>query len=216
VLATQGRKAILLWDVLKGTQVGKLDTEDQSMVFSQDGKRVATADLGVTESIIRIWDASTGKVVTKLQGEPVGLNRTYHVNMNYLPHQDMLALSNGHVLTIWDLKTSRVVHRLPMSEWSLVFSPDGKVVAARTQSAIVLIDVATGKKLHQHQAHDEPVECLAVSPDGKMLASAARSVIHTWSYRFGQPKLVIEGHDENIHYLAFSTDGKTLVSSAWD
>jgi len=58
--------------------------------------------------------------------------------------------------------------------YSIVFSPDGKIVASAGQDKTVrLWEAATGKEMRKLQGHSEEVFSVAFSPDGKRLASGS-------------------------------------------
>src|SRR5205814_846914 len=54
--------------------------------------------------------------------------------------------------------------------YSVVFSPDGKLLVSGDDDGVVrILDTATGKEVHR-MATKTPVRALAFSPDGKTLA----------------------------------------------
>jgi WD40 repeat protein len=111
---------------------------------------------------------------------------------------------------------------------SVVFSPDGKLVACSyggTGGGSVMVwQVETGKEVAKLDLFDGGIACLAFSPDGKSLATAgfqepARLFDTTsWKVRGGLPK-----ECGNTRFIAFSRDGTMLVTvnmrgsfSFWD
>jgi WD40 repeat protein len=63
----------------------------------------------------------------------------------------------------------------------VVFSPDGRRLAAADGSAVVLWDIGAGKVLRRLAGHVRGVRALAFSPDGKVLASGSDdSTIVLW------------------------------------
>jgi WD40 repeat protein len=101
---------------------------------------------------------------------------------------------------------------------TLIFSPDGKLMAtASSDQSVVLWDVATGAKLKTLLGHRGEVWAAAFSPDGKVLATGSydRTII-LWDVVTGNELKVLKGHDEFVRALAFSPDGSILASSSWD
>lgn len=110
---------------------------------------------------------------------------------------------------------------------SVVFSPDGKMLAsAGADGTIMLWDVASRKRAGA-LAHPHGTK-LAFAPDGQILASAgcakivdsgscAQGEIRLWnattSQAIGQP---LVGHTNYVSSLVFSGDGKILASGSFD
>ncbi len=113
----------------------------------------------------------------------------------------------------------------PVSEWNafantLVFSPDGKVLATAGIDRIIrLYSVPEGDELLQ--LIDPPdmgyLYSLAFSPDGKLLAcGSGDSIIRLWDINTGELVRKIESHIYDVRAVVFSPDGKYLVSGSRD
>jgi Tol biopolymer transport system component len=104
--------------------------------------------------------------------------------------------------------------------WSVVFSPDGKTIAAGGEDKVILLwDAATGKELQKITANG--CVCLAWSPDGKLLASGpgGASKVHDpqlWDPATGKEVRRCTGHANICYNVAFSPDGKLLASASVD
>ena len=55
----------------------------------------------------------------------------------------------------------------------MAFSPDGRILAAGSESGVFLWDVDTGRQLAVFEGHARRVAALAVAPDGQLLASVS-------------------------------------------
>jgi WD40 repeat protein len=97
--------------------------------------------------------------------------------------------------------------------WSVVFSPDGKLLATGGHNQSVdLWDPRTGERVRNLGTHDHLVLSVAFSPDGKTLASGGYDkVLKLWDVRGGQPEDV-RTLDGWVHSVPFSSDGRQLGS----
>lgn len=134
---------------------------------------------------------------------------------------------NDRAVCLWDSGTGRLIRKLEPRQPSMheneqsqvCFSPDGRLVAAKSQTAIRVWEVATSRQRWQADgwAPDTP-SCLCFSPDGKTLVSATSggSVLMGDAARGERLQAVrVAGErrrfDDRITALAFSPDGRTLA-----
>jgi WD40 repeat protein len=215
VTTSCGDGMIRLWDTTTGVEVSRLKTHSSWVTFSPDSKRIATWQF-LHKVETKIWETASGTLLASFAQE--NEQRSYSVNLCFSRDGRKLAVVDGHWLTMLDPASSKQLARWPARWlWSLDFAPDGKTLAACGHSAIVLLDAATGKRIHNRDAHDRPPSPLA-SPDGNVIASSSHMerTIRLWDAATGQPLLHLEGHEESVLSLAFSPDGKMLVSSGYD
>ena len=101
---------------------------------------------------------------------------------------------------------------------SVVFSPDGKLVASAGSDKTTRIwDVQTGRMLRVLDVHRDNVTSIAFGPGARTIASASldKTVVVS-DVRTGKVLLTLQGHADDVNAIAYSPDGKTLASGSRD
>ena len=100
---------------------------------------------------------------------------------------------------------------------AIVWSPDGRFLAAATDLRIWLWDPSSGRLLRTLAGQRQSVSSLAFSPNGTLLASGSYDgTVRLWQPQSGEPLRLLEGHESLVASLAFSPDGTLLASGSWD
>src|SRR5262249_35412773 len=101
------------------------------------------------------------------------------------------------------------------SETSVLFSPDGKLLASTSVDGEVFIwNAGTGQEV-LNLKHRATITCLAFSPDGKTLASASRDgLVRVWDITTGRE--AFPAKQLLVSDIAFSPDGRQLAGSLND
>jgi WD40 repeat protein len=200
---------VQLWDAATGKKLRRLSMKDgdefctvDAVAFSPDGKRlIASGRANVTSagvvlqfycSKVRAWEVATGKP---------------------LPH-----LSAGMIDIDQGPAASLFPHQRPGISPSIIFSPDGKMLAMnRWQETIPVWEAATGQQRLLLEGHTQSTVCVAFSPDGRTLASSSwDNTIRLWDLETGKELRKLTGHRGKAGSLVFSVDGKTLISAGDD
>ncbi|HVF11179.1 MAG TPA: hypothetical protein VNA16_10270 [Abditibacteriaceae bacterium] len=179
--------SVKLWDVRTG-QVTRTFTGHQgivhSLAFSSDGKQLLSGSTVYKPYLdggeMKLWDVASGKALRSLAWKDF-----YIRVVAFAPDNKTVALGGlkakgekaATVVELRDAPTGKLLKTLTQTEdrryeiSSLVFSPDGKLLASPMQAGGKLWSVATGKVLRALPHHGgllpEPV---AFSPDSKVLA----------------------------------------------
>jgi WD40 repeat protein len=185
-----------------------------ALAYAPDGKAVAACG---HDSVIRLWDAATGKELRHYQGHKDGV-----FTLGFSPDGKLLAAGGFGDLLVWrlDADPGQEPRRLAVANdgaGALAFSPDGTLLAAARGQAlhvwqvdgwreVLRIDGKGGQKFPH-------LDGLAFFPDGKTLLTAEEeNTIRLWDLTTGKQLRVFGERFKNLWSLALSRDGKTLAT----
>ncbi len=104
---------------------------------------------------------------------------------------------------------------------SVVFSPDGRNLAAGIGRQVILYDVGTSKAVAALEDHPGPITWVGFTPDGASLVAAGGRAgqfgsVTVWDVARRQRRLVVKGHSDSILAAAVAPDGKALATAGYD
>ena len=183
---------------------------------------------GKRDGKIRLWDTTTGKKLTTLNGHAVedqdpSLD-TYVLTLAFSPDGTRLASgSTDTTVRLWDTSTSNdaPITLRKHTGWTnvLAFSPDGKMLASgSTDKTVQLWNIATGEPLATLTEHLSGIAALTFSPDGSTLASGSTDgTIRFWDTATGDSLSTrITGHTQWVKAGTFLKDSATFASVAFN
>lgn len=226
------------WNTASGKELRRVATDGESVVaVARDFSRLAISHSFHVEALparrgkVTLLDVATGKEILNLDA-----HGEWDANFPFPPAITALAFSPdgrqlatagsvtkvggphglpGGVIKLWDFPTGRLIRQfgaLSTRGEFVVFSPDGKRVAAGTSGAsgelpesgeVHVWDAASGERLHhwQAQADVDPgancctMLCVAFDPAGKTVAAAVSDgSIHVWDLSTGKERYALRGH----------------------
>lgn len=168
----------LIWDTGTGQLQHTLLHPSSAIlgaVFPKHREFVATLGLE-----LHLWDPRSGKNLKSLSIP----SRTTMGRLTYRPNSDVVALTEGGVIELWDSKKESRVRILDGHQDSiktLAFSPQGNFLASTSEKKVLLWDPDTG--LIQHTiSFSQPILSLDVNPTGSLLAMGlADGTTHLWN-----------------------------------
>jgi WD40 repeat protein len=161
---------------------------------SPDGRRVATS--GNSRAEVNVWDAENGLVERQL---PVGPGS----GVKFSPDGRWL-VTNGRDFRFWKVGTwdsKGLSDRIFSDEGgSYEFSPDSTLIAIQINTAVVLVEVATGREVARLEAPGkEHLVRLRFCPDGsKLVGPADFQSVHLWDLRALRRELSAIGLDWDL------------------
>jgi WD40 repeat protein len=182
------------------------------MVFSPDGKLLATGGYGTTVSL---WSTRDGTFVTELD---VGENEG-GLTPRFSPDGRLLAVGNRNSRThVFNVSTGQLRAILPnVSSHELAFDPQGgRLAVTYVDASLRIWNVADWSLIAEHQTPAEELYSVDWSPDGAMLVTSGRGgAVTLWD----PDKLVILRElpaPEWVIDVRFSPDGMNLLYSGGD
>lgn len=121
---------------------------------------------------------------------------------------------------LWNVNDYHSVRELDVNQneriSSLVFSPDGNMLATGFRDTVLLWDVQTGERIGQ-SLNAITVDPIVFSPEGKYLTTGSgRGIIDVWNISTQERSNRINIGESPVTNLAYSPDGKTLALGKWD
>ncbi len=211
---------IRLWDVATGRERMRIPSQlgtVTSLAFSPDARVLYSA--GGRNFPLRIWDATTGKMLRQMALDPQWA-KVYCAVLS--PDGKKLITGNTNsTISAWDPATGNETARFGDREDAgvgLSFSPDGSMVVSwGTYSRIVrLWNVADAVEIRTLDVADVSTHAV-FSPSGSLIVTGGLDgVVRTWSVPKGDTVAQYSGHSGKVSSVAFAPDGKTLLSAGED
>jgi RNA polymerase sigma factor (sigma-70 family) len=241
VLAAVGSSglSIALWDVNTGRVLRAVEghrTITTSLALSPDGALLVSSGKDSPESnrfgrlteegdgSLRIWDVTTGTLRRRVQ-----FDKMWADSIVFAPAGTAFAaaMTDGWI-RLWDVvsdKEPRILKSKGSAIGCAAFAPGGSTLAwshallpaPRIQeSAIHLIDVASGRELWKHETPGVVPYSLVFAPDGRSLASSGENVIRLWDVATGEEMCPNLGDRNRVGGIAVTPDGRTVITGGQD
>jgi WD40 repeat protein/serine/threonine protein kinase len=188
-----------------------------SASVSPDGTRVVT---GSWDRSAKIWDAATGLVIAKLDGQHEG----YINSAVFSPDgARVLTASDDGTARLWDAADGRPLDVVFRGHKDRVrearFSPDGtRVLTVSNDKTAIVWDAATGEPLLTLSGHEWGLRSGAFSADGRRIITGSDdNTAIVWDAATGERiGDELRGHTGGVTSVALSADGDRALTGSED
>lgn len=180
---------LYLWDLNGGGEMLKIDNcsdrrTEKGSIYALDAMSSVVAS-GGPESVVRVWDPKSGKLITKFVGHTDNI-RDIKINRD---GDTIMTASSDQTVKIWSLTAGRCMHTLTMhndSVWSLYsdhpqlavfYSSDRSGLVAKTDTRRSS-DIEQGVSVAALQEHDGVVKVVAAGD--YIWTATPKSSINRW------------------------------------
>ncbi|MBD2463591.1 AAA-like domain-containing protein [Oscillatoria sp. FACHB-1407] len=181
------------------------------VVFSPDGKMMATVEESQTDSV-KVWSRQ-GDLLHTLP------HQDWVTDVSFSPDSQIIATAGGdRTIKLWNLdgQLLRTLRGHNAGVVSVHFSPDGKRLATLSDDQTVKIWTLDGHGLHTFSVDSVGVTDMSLSPNGQALAIVGQDNIATlWTVN-GEKLNTFQGHTNQILGVGFNRDGTLLATASMD
>ena len=198
-----------------------------SAVYSQDGKKIATAS---SDGTVKVWDAATGKELLNVKSLTKGPRPPgpafeawgWFWYATFSPDGKYLATADGDgIAHIWDAVTGEELHALKghtNEVYHIEFSPDGsRLVTVSPDGLAIIWDAHTGEKLRTISEGSLPY-WVVFSPDGSRIAVANfdGGWVSIWDVMTGERLRTLVHPNTKVASVSYSPDGRRIATTSRD
>jgi RNA polymerase sigma factor (sigma-70 family) len=218
-------RKLYLWDWQGGAEPREVKVGGRRLRFLDfhpDGKTLAAA--GDMEPFVCEWDVATGRLRNQFDlrddvtpamlafspdGQMMAVSDSgNHTGRNFSGGVLLLERGTGKVVREWLTPGTQPIH--------VVFSPDGRWLAAVTEGNVHVWDPRRGDEVAPGGAgHQSRLMQIATAPGGLIATAGDDHTVRIWDAATGtERRRLLHGHW--VRAVALSADGRFLVSSSLD
>lgn len=165
------QNAILDQLYIHSYNINVVDELINAVKISPDKSMLATCS---SMGKIRIYDLSSGNLVTVLTGHSKGVS---DLAFSPLDSNTLASCSDDMTIILWSIskrKSIKVLKKHTYHITTIKFNSKGNLlISGAADESIVIWDLSSGKSLKTLAAHSDPVSCVCLTPDDTIIISAS-------------------------------------------
>jgi WD40 repeat protein len=214
------KNEIKLWSVVNGAPIRKFSADPGVVIavsFNASGTRLKTGNL---RGEVSEWNSATGELMRKRKMNPCGNAGSWARAVAFNPDLSLMSARCGEQTVVTETASEKIVRRIDMKAdftKTLVFSGNGKILAATDLANIDVINLSDGEMREVKELNLG--HTIDLNHDGTLLAEGGgwrSAAVRITEVGTGQTYRMLEGHPGIINALAFSPDGSSLASGGSD
>ena len=168
------------------------------LAWSPDSKRVAASNRATATNSVRIWDATTGQHLVKVQ------MHDFVNTLSWSPDSQQVAIATGQNIVVVDAQTGHILRTLTAPSQSSAFVSSGVVLLSSR------FPISGGPGLR----------AISWSPDGSQIAASffgasTGSSVLVWNLQTGALFRLPVQSNNGIEGVSWSSDGKYLAADTF-
>src|ERR1043166_1271937 len=220
-----GGPEIRVWHVADGNQTATFGEHSDgvwAVAIAPDGSVLASGcrgggsdvDVGTTrDPVIRVWNASDGRVLHRLSGHTAGI-----LSLDISTGGVLASGSGDSTVRLWDILRGvplQMLSKHTTNVWAVAFSKDGSNVFSGSADHLIFAwRVSDGSYVRTLSGHTDQVRGLAVSPDGALLASVGfDQTLRFWRVSDGAIVRTITVTGDALRSVLFAPGGSVVAVS---
>lgn len=217
VITYSRNQGIEIWNAGNGEKLKSLNYNGriESAIFSNNGKFAAL--ISGNDNRLMLWNADIEEEIT-----PTDFSGGFALADISSDGKKILMDSSNSDPQIYNLHNKKLItimrNRGFVDHTALVFSPDGKRVAAGiTDGSLDVWDIENDKLLYSVKGHSNQVTSVEYSHDGKrILTGSLDKTAVIWDAETGVKQAVLQGHSKGLTFADFSSDDRYIVTASSD
>ncbi len=183
--------------------------------MSPNGATVASVAADMEQrsvGVILLHRVSDKKLDRKLAWPSVSIQSlAFSPNGRYLA-----AASGGAGFRVWNVAKGELVFENDTTCRTVVFSPDGKMIAVGGLDGRVHLCDLLGNSIRSSEQLQDEVRSVCMSPSGKYIATASSHIARIWTTADGKRLHSFDGHEASISAITVAPDGTEIFTTSLD
>ncbi len=214
-VAVATKEDLQLCDITTGTigaatQVLEHPSDKEHIWYVEPSEGDSSVNLATNYGRLYSWDGRNESVCKELASSPNG--RRY--GPIALSRRQFTTIDNGAIICR-DTLSGRTLHKSFTEHHvtSLAVATDsGLIATGHREGTVRLVDMNSGKMLHELRGHLEEVTAIAFTDDGLRLATGSKdSTVRIWDAVSGLQLLTLRNHEGIITHIAFDKEASCMV-----